>query len=120
MQKIKELLVQLDLETLKKIPCYCDNINLITFRIGDKYSGPMIEFSPIDPNNFDFVVRSLNGKEYNIPVSKDSDEFQKCQNINLIIRELLLNNEYLNSLIVPFNIEVFNGNLVRLTNPIFI
>lgn len=120
MQKMKELLVQLNLDTLRLLPCYCDKINLITFRIGDKNIGSMITFKPIDAVNYDFTVRNVDGKEISFPLSKNSDEFIQCQGIAHNIRGLVSNDQYKESLTVIDNVQAFNGNLVRLTDPIFI
>jgi hypothetical protein len=120
MQKMKELLVNLDRETLRYLPCYCDKIDLITFRIGNENVGPVITFKPINSDNYDLLVRNIAGKQITFSLSKNSNEFIQCQDIAHKIRVLVSNDEYKESLTVIDNVEAFNGNLVRLTDPIFI
>lgn len=110
-QKITTLLSQLDNNTsLFRLPCYCDDISKIQFRIGPN-GGPHIKLYSINEEMYNLDIVNSKGVSYSHPVNKNEDVFEKCQNVYQKIRALINNNEYQKNL--EENIGLLNTNLVN-------
>ena len=114
----KELLIaQLDLNTLRRLPCYIENQNLNQFRIG-LIEGPQIKFYSETDDLYYLYLRDVDGKDIHMGISTESVYFTQIELIVNEIKDLVNEDAYVESLNNQSGFRVMITNLNNIVQPI--